>query len=65
MGSNHKGGGMSLRQYYAGQALIGIANSIWPSDLRSIAEGSDGSIVAARAAFQIADAMIAIEKDTP
>jgi hypothetical protein len=56
--------GMTLRQYYAGQALMGIANTISPSDLRSLADGITGGKLIARAAFQIADAMIEAEKET-
>ncbi len=46
-------GGMTLRQWYAGQALAGVVNS------------EKGIEAAAVEAFAYADAMIAFERDVP
>jgi len=53
--------GMTLRQYYAGQALVGISQSISDDDLAALASGRWSAAIPARASFQIADAMIAAE----
>ncbi|MBX5063283.1 hypothetical protein [Rhizobium lentis] len=52
----HSSGGMSLRDWFAGNALVGIIS----------AEGEErtGSPLAALRAFELADAMIAARKAT-
>lgn len=49
--------GMTLRQWYAGQALVGIATDAG----FAVPAGMDWPAFAAQRAFQMADAMIAFE----
>ncbi len=50
--------GMSLRDYFAGQALMGILASVKASDVVKDLTGPDGPAVCARFAYYAADAMI-------
>ena len=50
--------GMTLRDYFAGQALIGLASQIPVPDIYDIAEGTRGGKYYIKASFVLADAMI-------
>jgi hypothetical protein len=55
--------GISLRDFFAGMALSQLAT---PHALRVVAvEGGEPDWVVARTAYAIADAMLAIRKETP
>lgn len=58
---NHLPGfeGMTKREYYAGQALIGICSQLSGAEIKDLSEGIKGGKIEALAARAIADAMIA------
>ena len=59
IGPNDRGmEGMTLRDYFAGQALAGMAMSIDREYIRFLADGISGGHPTAKAAYQVADAML-------
>lgn len=56
--------GMTLRDYFAGQALAGFADR-WQRELTGFAEAdANGALYTAKLAYQIADAMVAVQEET-
>jgi len=51
-------GGLSLRDYFAGQALAGLAAGFSEEYREKLADGTYGGMVPARAAYTLADALI-------
>ncbi len=51
--------GMTLRDYFAGQALIGLVGSTPPEVLDDIEQGVRGGKFLARGAYVLADALLA------
>ena len=50
--------GMSLRDWFAGQALAGLSNDILRIRVADLAGGIAGGMTEARAAYTLADAML-------
>lgn len=50
--------GMSLRDYFAGQALSGLCSGDIVGNMSDVADGARGGMREAKAAYQIADAML-------
>ncbi len=50
--------GLSLRDYFAGSALIGVASQLNPDHLQELAEGQADAGPEAKAAYALADAML-------
>ena len=57
--------GMTLRQYYAGQALAGFASSIDQDSFIALSKGTPHGSIFSAAAFTLADAMIKEGNKTP
>ena len=55
--------GMSLRDWFAGQALAGLAVTISRERLMELRDGVQAGSIEARAAYRLADAMLAARKD--
>lgn len=51
-------GGMSLRDWFAGQALAGMVSDLDGDTIESLAEGERGGRFFAKAAYALADAML-------
>ena len=51
--------GMTLRDYFAGQALVGVISNVSPGDIIDISAGSKGGKFIVGASYKLADAMIA------
>jgi hypothetical protein len=54
--------GMSLRDYFAGQALVGIATSIPEERSKLIRDGVQGGMIEASIAYVLADAMLKVRR---
>lgn len=50
--------GMTLRDYYAGQALMGLASRLSDQQVKDLADGVKGGAIEAKAASALADAML-------
>lgn len=50
--------GMSLRDYFAGQMLAGLATTISSDYAKELADGIRAGHLAAKAAYRVADAML-------
>lgn len=61
IGPNDRGmEGMALRDYFAGQALAGLAATVSSDYAKELADGIRGGLPTAKAAYQLADAMLTI-----
>lgn len=59
IGPNDRGmEGMTLRDYFAGQALAGMAATISSDYVNELADGIRGGHPAAKAAYRVAEAML-------
>lgn len=58
-------GGMTLRDWFAGQALAGLAESIGDGEMEQIADGVKGGKFIVRCAYRLADAMLAAREVKP
>lgn len=57
-GSYGAGSGMTLREYYIGQALVGLCAAMPPALISDIADGTRAGAAYAKAAIAIADKTI-------
>jgi hypothetical protein len=55
----HDKSGMTLRDWFAGQALIGLTSDITEQSMAQLADGIKGGKYIVGAAYKLADAMIA------
>jgi hypothetical protein len=56
--------GMSLRDWFAGKALSGFAGKLSENDRENLADRIKGGAIEARAAYALADAMLAARKNS-
>jgi len=54
--------GMTLRDYFAGQALAGIATTLSPQEITELAVGIKGGKFVVGASYALADAMLETRK---
>ncbi len=52
--------GMSLRDYFAGQALMGLCSQMPVKDITAICDGIKGGAIEATAAYRLADKMLEV-----
>lgn len=57
--------GMTLRDWFAGQALAGMLSHVSGAHVDAMADGTKGGMREARAAYAWADAMMAARKEKP
>lgn len=58
----HADPGMTMREYFAGQALVGLCAAMQPGEVIDVAEGIKGGKFIVGAAWALADKMI---EDSP